>query len=143
MSTFIELVSMPISLTWHPANIRIGRTGRLGNEGLATSFYNDRDEPMAPFLAKILTENNQAVPDFLENFKPTEGEPLDFDDDSGDEENLVVGGNGVQDETNDDGWGAPPSKAVGNGGMASAMPTPSAQADEWNGGSGSTSQAAW
>ena len=35
---------------------RIGRTGRIGNQGLATSFYNDRDEDLAQALVNILVE---------------------------------------------------------------------------------------
>ena len=48
---------------------RIGRTGRIGNHGVATSFYNDRNEDIAVPLVKLLMENEQAVPDFLESFK--------------------------------------------------------------------------
>ena len=33
---------------------RIGRTARIGNEGKATSFYNDRNEDLGPDLCKIL-----------------------------------------------------------------------------------------
>jgi ATP-dependent RNA helicase DDX3X len=50
-----------------------GRTARIGNEGLATSFYNDKDEGMGPFLTKILMETNQEVPEFLQHFKPEDG----------------------------------------------------------------------
>jgi len=53
-----------------PANIddyvhRIGRTGRVGNHGLATSFFNDADSMMAADLVEILKESNQPVPDWL------------------------------------------------------------------------------
>lgn len=45
---------------------RIGRTGRVGNKGRATSFYDpDADGPMAQDLVKILTQAGQTVPDFL------------------------------------------------------------------------------
>ncbi|KXG46145.1 uncharacterized protein PGRI_050010 [Penicillium griseofulvum] len=60
---------------------RIGRTARIGNEGVATSFYNERDEGIAEDLVKILVECNQTVPEFLEAYRP-EGDVLDFDDDS-------------------------------------------------------------
>jgi ATP-dependent RNA helicase DDX3X len=84
---------------------RIGRTARIGFEGCATSFYNDRSEDMAEGLTKLLVENHQEVPDFLEDFKPLDGE-LVWDDDSDDEEEAaadgVIGG----------GWGAPDSAAV-------------------------------
>lgn len=84
---------------------RIGRTGRLGNSGQASSFYNDADEPLAPFLAKILIENGQEVPDFLESYKPADGEPLDFEDASEDEEDASgeIGNNKVD---GGDTWGA-------------------------------------
>lgn len=65
---------------------RIGRTGRIGNVGMATSFYNSRDEEsknicyfygdsqltflVAPVLVKTLLETNQLIPDFLAEFVP-------------------------------------------------------------------------
>jgi ATP-dependent RNA helicase DDX3X len=49
---------------------RIGRTGRIGNEGLATSFFNDRDREIAPDLVKLLIENGQPVSKFLAEFLP-------------------------------------------------------------------------
>lgn len=78
-STFIALVSAVLS--WCNAILMrpSGRTARIGNEGLATSFYNDRDEPLGPFLTKILMECGQDVPDFLQQFKP-EGGILNFDE---------------------------------------------------------------
>ncbi|CAG8898838.1 unnamed protein product [Penicillium egyptiacum] len=60
---------------------RIGRTARIGNEGIATSFYNERDEGLAEDLVKILVECKQVVPEFLEQYRP-EGDVLEFDDDS-------------------------------------------------------------
>ncbi|OHE96437.1 DEAD/DEAH box helicase [Colletotrichum orchidophilum] len=50
---------------------RIGRTGRMGQRGIATSFYTDRDEPIASVLVRTLLETGQEIPDFLEPFKPT------------------------------------------------------------------------
>ncbi|KAI7817817.1 P-loop containing nucleoside triphosphate hydrolase protein [Gamsiella multidivaricata] len=47
---------------------RIGRTGRAGNPGYATSFYNDKSVAMAPQLAKLLAECKQEVPDFLAGY---------------------------------------------------------------------------
>ena len=47
---------------------RIGRTARVGNNGLATSFYNDKHEGIAPQLTKILQECNQEIPDFLQSY---------------------------------------------------------------------------
>lgn len=46
---------------------RIGRTGRVGNKGRATSFYDmEADAGIAADLVKILTQAEQNVPDFLE-----------------------------------------------------------------------------
>ncbi|PGH12646.1 hypothetical protein AJ79_04144 [Helicocarpus griseus UAMH5409] len=83
---------------------RIGRTARIGNEGLATSFYNhDRNEDIAGDLVKILMECNQPVPDFLESEKP-DGE-ITFNDDTDDE-------NDNGDADGGDGWGAAPAATV-------------------------------
>ena len=78
---------------------RIGRTARIGNDGVATSFYNDRNEDIAEALVKVLIESKQIVPDFLEQYKP-EGEELDFDDDTGSESSDADADAGT-------GWGAP------------------------------------
>jgi ATP-dependent RNA helicase DDX3X len=89
----VELTSMFIVSVCLPINILLvildsictGRTARIGNEGLATSFYNDKDEPLAEDLVKVLLESRQAVPDFLADKKPEEGQELTFDDDSEEE----------------------------------------------------------
>jgi ATP-dependent RNA helicase DDX3X len=94
---------------------RIGRTGRVGNRGLATSFYNSRNEsiaeyvyPSPPFpirgcrflyavvctglihrerdLAKLLTESRQDIPECLELFKPEGSPELLFQDDDDDDD---------------------------------------------------------
>lgn len=45
---------------------RIGRTGRVGNRGKSTTFFNpDFDSEVAPDLARILKGAGQPVPDFL------------------------------------------------------------------------------
>ncbi|CAG8601048.1 6512_t:CDS:10 [Acaulospora morrowiae] len=46
---------------------RIGRTARVGNKGLATSFYNENNSDIAYELVKILMECNQEIPDFLQS----------------------------------------------------------------------------
>ncbi|KAJ5357765.1 hypothetical protein N7541_004923, partial [Penicillium brevicompactum] len=63
---------------------RIGRTARIGNEGIATSFYNERNEEIAEDLVKILVECKQTIPDFLEQYRPANDE-LNFDDNSEDD----------------------------------------------------------
>ncbi|PKY07867.1 DEAD/DEAH box RNA helicase [Aspergillus campestris IBT 28561] len=98
---------------------RIGRTARIGNEGLATSFFNnDRDVDLAPDLVKILMESKQNIPDFLDTYKPAEEEGVKFDDDT-DDEGGEENGNGGNDAwtgfpvesttdtttTNTGGWG--------------------------------------
>lgn len=80
---------------------RIGRTARIGNVGLSTSLYNEKNEGVAEALVKLLMETNQDVPDFLEAFKPAEGE-LDFEDDSAAEDEEDAGGAAVG---GDSGWG--------------------------------------
>uniref|UniRef100_A0A1B0D7R1 RNA helicase n=1 Tax=Phlebotomus papatasi TaxID=29031 RepID=A0A1B0D7R1_PHLPP len=45
---------------------RIGRTGRMGNLGVATSFFNDKNRNICADLVELLVETKQDVPDFLE-----------------------------------------------------------------------------
>jgi ATP-dependent RNA helicase DDX3X len=80
---------------------RIGRTARIGNRGTATSFYNDRDEGIAQDLVNILIECKQTVPAFLEHLKPEEGDTINFNDESDDED--ADGGAGID---VDAAWGA-------------------------------------
>ncbi|XP_046393481.1 ATP-dependent RNA helicase DDX3X isoform X3 [Ischnura elegans] len=46
---------------------RIGRTGRMGNLGLATSFFNEKNRNLVQSLVDLLTETKQDVPSWLEN----------------------------------------------------------------------------
>nr|AEX31554.1 vasa-B [Macrocentrus cingulum]AGU28210.1 vasa-s [Macrocentrus cingulum] len=47
---------------------RIGRTGRVGNRGRATSFYDsDQDSAITQDLVRILTQAGHQIPDFLDN----------------------------------------------------------------------------
>ncbi|KAE9370611.1 DEAD-domain-containing protein [Stipitochalara longipes BDJ] len=119
---------------------RIGRTGRIGNLGLATSFYNDRDADLAETLVKTLLETHQVIPDFLEQYIPegftAEGsgdvDKLKFeaDSDNGDDEGetgetLAEGGD------NGGGWGnAPPASASGFGSAPIQSP-PSNAGSNW------------
>jgi ATP-dependent RNA helicase DDX3X len=70
---------------------RIGRTARIGNEGKATSFYNDRNEDLAEDLCKILIESKQEIPDFLEQFNPGDS-VIDWHDNTDDESDNGFGG---------------------------------------------------
>ncbi|XP_058823493.1 ATP-dependent RNA helicase bel [Topomyia yanbarensis] len=45
---------------------RIGRTGRMGNLGVATSFFNDKNRNVANGLVRLLQETQQEIPAFLE-----------------------------------------------------------------------------
>ncbi|KAK4543379.1 hypothetical protein LTR36_005522 [Oleoguttula mirabilis] len=64
---------------------RIGRTARIGHQGLATSFFNDRNEDIQQELVNVLIECECEVPDFLEHLKPEEGSKIEFDDDTDEE----------------------------------------------------------
>ncbi|CCH59258.1 hypothetical protein TBLA_0B04200 [Henningerozyma blattae CBS 6284] len=44
---------------------RIGRTGRAGNTGTATAFFNRNNKNIAKGMVELLTEANQEVPNFL------------------------------------------------------------------------------
>ena len=109
---------------------RIGRTARIGNVGMATSFFNEKNEDIAPDLVRLLLETNQEVPDFMEEWKPADVSKLDFEDDTDDEEDAGVGAN------DDAGWGGAggaPVAANGDdggewGGAAKAAPRPTAPA---------------
>ncbi|KAK9888686.1 hypothetical protein WA026_000916 [Henosepilachna vigintioctopunctata] len=46
---------------------RIGRTGRMGNLGLATSFFNDRNRNLASGMLDLLVEAKQEYPSWLES----------------------------------------------------------------------------
>ncbi|KAL8873133.1 MAG: hypothetical protein Q9174_001349 [Haloplaca sp. 1 TL-2023] len=109
---------------------RIGRTARIGNLGLATSFYNDKNDSIAEDLVKLLLESKQEIPDFLEDVKPEDGK-LEFDDDSGAEEeeeaagDSLGGGGWGGDEAANDAWGA-----QNDAGTSAA--DDKAGADDWN-----------
>lgn len=46
---------------------RIGRTGRMGNLGTATSFFNDRNRNLVRDLVELLVETKQEVPGWLDD----------------------------------------------------------------------------
>ncbi|PKK43691.1 hypothetical protein CI102_12241 [Trichoderma harzianum] len=99
---------------------RIGRTGRIGHRGVATSFFTDRDEAIASVLTRTLLETNQDIPDFLQSYIPenyANGIKVKFETESDFDPNDVAGAGDSQgggwggDETaNPDsgagGWGA-------------------------------------
>lgn len=46
---------------------RIGRTGRMGNLGLATSFFNDKNRNLTKDLVELILESSQELPNWLES----------------------------------------------------------------------------
>ncbi|RMY14218.1 hypothetical protein D0867_07209 [Hortaea werneckii] len=74
---------------------RIGRTARIGHQGLATSFYNERNEELAQDLVKVLIECECEVPDFLAHLVPEDGK-VEWDDDTDDEAEAEGEGFGEQ-----------------------------------------------
>jgi ATP-dependent RNA helicase DDX3X len=56
---------------------RIGRTARIGNEGLATSFFNESNSDIAPELITVLEECGQKVQDFMKLGGDEEGGEAD------------------------------------------------------------------
>lgn len=89
---------------------RIGRTARIGNQGLATSFFNDRDDELAQALVNVLVDCDCEVPGFLQQYVP-EGGQVNFHDDTDDEDEAPVGFGGTDTLDNSDngivatGWG--------------------------------------
>merc|ERR1719228_1983490 len=61
---------------------RIGRTGRLGNTGRATSFYDpEGDGDIGPKLVDLLTKQGVEIPDFMGEGCADGGAEADGDDD--------------------------------------------------------------
>uniref|UniRef100_A0A182W095 RNA helicase n=1 Tax=Anopheles minimus TaxID=112268 RepID=A0A182W095_9DIPT len=52
---------------------RIGRTGRMGNLGTATSFFNEKNRNVANGLVRLLAETGQEIPSFLEDMTNSRG----------------------------------------------------------------------
>ena len=98
-------------------NHQIGRTGRIGNRGQATSFYDDRNEDIREDLVKTLIECDHTVPDFLIK---TPGEPEkwnDRDEDFNFKDVHTDQDNGGEDSS--PGWGASNDKADASKGWGS------------------------
>ncbi|CAB4409753.1 unnamed protein product [Rhizophagus irregularis] len=68
---------------------RIGRTARVGNKGLATTFYNEKNSEVATELVKILVECKQEIPHFLQSYVPPDNN-LNFEDDDDGEKNSTT-----------------------------------------------------
>lgn len=49
---------------------RVGRTGRVGNHGYSTSFFDfNRDDDLGVDLVKVLASGQQEIPKFLERYQ--------------------------------------------------------------------------
>ncbi len=118
---------------------RIGRTARIGNVGLATSFYNERNEDIAEDLVRLLLETKQEIPEFLESYKPEDTENLQFNDDTDDE------GEAGEDAGDGDGWGAAAAPASTNDGWGApaAAPPPVVAKGAWGSAKEEPVAAAW
>ncbi|CAO1355979.1 unnamed protein product [Diamesa hyperborea] len=58
---------------------RIGRTGRVGNKGKATTFYDpENDSAIAGEIVRILTQAEQPIPDFLGSTSSSFGDAEQF-----------------------------------------------------------------
>jgi len=110
---------------------RIGRTGRAGNTGISTAFFNRGNRGVVRDLIDLLKEANQEVPAFLENIA-REGSGF-----GGGRGGGRSGGRGRGGAANRDfrkfggggggggfggGFGGPPSQSYGGGGFGSAPP---------------------
>lgn len=100
----------------------LGRTGRIGHRGVATSFFTDRDEAIASVLTRTLLETNQDIPDFLQSYIPenyANGIKVKFETESDFDPNDVAGAGDAQ----GGGWGgdetANPDSGAGGGWGAS------------------------
>lgn len=106
----------------------IGRTGRAGHRGIATSFYTERDEPIASVLTLTLLETAQDIPDFLQQYVP-EDNRLDFEPNQ--EEGTEEAGPG------DDAWGAAVDSSTAQGAQDDAWvtapePSTAKAGDSWD-----------
>jgi len=110
---------------------RIGRTGRAGNTGISTAFFNRGNRGVVRDLIDLLKEANQEVPAFLENIA-REGSGF-----GGGRGGGRSGGRGRGGGANRDfrkfggggggggfggGFGGPPAQSYGGGGFGSAPP---------------------
>ncbi|CAG8493150.1 2869_t:CDS:10 [Ambispora leptoticha] len=105
---------------------RIGRTARVGNQGLATTFYNHANESIAKDLVRLLLECEQEVPDFLQQYT-ADINLNDDDDDDTYNDNTSYSNHGQQTTTSWDNnnttqsqgsWNVPASNTPTNNGSS-------------------------
>ncbi|XP_015792372.1 putative ATP-dependent RNA helicase an3 [Tetranychus urticae] len=98
---------------------RIGRTGRVGNLGTATSFFNEKNKNMAADLVDLLTEAKQEIPEWLTTLgKDVQSEQRNSNQRKYGQRRYGAGGFGSRDYRQFDRGGARsngPSRNVSNG----------------------------
>lgn len=132
MSTLTASVSPSTRFDQQKLTNPLGRTGRIGNTGVASSFYNDRDVDISEMLVKVLLENRQPVPDFLVQYIP-EG----YEDGKGDVTKLQFEPDEEEQAEGGDAWGSS-ADANAASGWGQAAPAKAEAPDAW----GSTTEAA-
>ncbi|KAI6782500.1 ATP-dependent RNA helicase-like protein [Emericellopsis cladophorae] len=114
---------------------RIGRTGRIGRNGLATSFFGDRDEPIADVLARTLVEAGQDIPEFLQDYLPDSitKETVKFETESDFDETEAQAGDEADGGAGGGAWGGEAGGTSNNdtGGAFGADNGTSAGGDAW------------
>ncbi|KAK9505265.1 hypothetical protein O3M35_009356 [Rhynocoris fuscipes] len=101
---------------------RIGRTGRVGNRGKATSFYDpSQDSALAGQLVTVLKQTDQPVPDFLSEGNYGKSDGIGF----GDRDGEGFGGRDVRRGGSSRGGGG------GGGYNTSNIPVAQEEAEEW------------
>uniref|UniRef100_A0A914PWH8 RNA helicase n=1 Tax=Panagrolaimus davidi TaxID=227884 RepID=A0A914PWH8_9BILA len=98
---------------------RSGRTGRT-HKGYAMSFYYENDDKsMATEIARIISQNGQESPAFLDSYV----QESDYNFGQAPDESAPVEANGYQNNNNDNGYGS------GNGNNDDEWDTPSAASE--------------
>ncbi|QPH18825.1 hypothetical protein C2857_003925 [Epichloe festucae Fl1] len=119
---------------------RIGRTGRIGHRGVATSLFSPtHDDAMASVLTRTLLETDQEIPEFLQMYIP-EGDAAkkpkfetesDFDpDEAQGVQTSTFGNEGCE---NSNGWGGagPEEEATAPSGWGQPDANPPATSNGW------------
>lgn len=113
----------------------LGRTGRIGHRGVATSLFTERDEPIASVLTRTLLETKQDIPEFLQIYVP-EGGNIQFETESDFDPNEMVKQAGDSEQA---AWGADASQP----GQGTNVEHQQEAANGWGGGSTNTNAGAW
>ncbi|MFH4977864.1 hypothetical protein AB6A40_004573 [Gnathostoma spinigerum] len=65
---YVIVYEIPFIGDWESYIHRVGRTGRVGNEGVALIFYSsETDSEMAPVLVELALKNNTLIPKFIKD----------------------------------------------------------------------------